>query len=210
MVALWTGLTLGFVVGAQVGPIWLLCVRSVLRTRLSVGLAIGAGAAVVDCLYAMLGLIGVSPLLRVDALRVGLGLVGAAVVVGLGARTLWSAWRVRQGLELDGEVVDPRRAFVTSLTATLSNPLTIAYWASIFAATNTGTGSASSGLGAAGLFVAGIAIGTFSWFTILSSAVSLLRARIGPRLMRTVDVLAGIGLIGFGGRLGWRGLTADR
>lgn len=40
--ALTTGLGLGFLVAAQVGPVWLLCVRSVLRGRVAAGLAIGA------------------------------------------------------------------------------------------------------------------------------------------------------------------------
>jgi len=43
--ALVTGLSLGFLVGAQVGPIWLLCARSSLRHGAPSGLAIGLGAA---------------------------------------------------------------------------------------------------------------------------------------------------------------------
>ena len=48
------GLGLGFLVGAQVGPIWLLCARSSLRHGARVGLGIGAGAAIVDLLYAVI------------------------------------------------------------------------------------------------------------------------------------------------------------
>jgi hypothetical protein len=50
-----TGFGLGFFVAAQVGPIWLLCVRSVLRGRLLTGLGIGLGAALIDVTYAALG-----------------------------------------------------------------------------------------------------------------------------------------------------------
>ena len=35
MPALLTGLSLGFLVGAQVGPIWLLCARTSLRLAIS-------------------------------------------------------------------------------------------------------------------------------------------------------------------------------
>ena len=42
------GVGLGFVVAAQVGPIWVFCARSVLRGGAAVGIAIGAGAAVID------------------------------------------------------------------------------------------------------------------------------------------------------------------
>src|SRR5207253_1049064 len=73
--ALAAGLGLGFFVGAQVGPIWLLCARSTLRLGFRVGAAIGAGAAVVDLLYAAFGVAGASRLLDVDPLRITLGVL---------------------------------------------------------------------------------------------------------------------------------------
>src|SRR3954449_4326698 len=83
-VALVTGLGLGLFVAAQVGPIWLLCARSSLRYGVRSGLAIGAGAALVDFVYAVLGVLGAAQLIRITAVRVGLGLVGAAFLVCLG------------------------------------------------------------------------------------------------------------------------------
>jgi len=91
--ALAAGFGLGFVVAAQIGPISLLCIRSVLRGRFAVGVAIGAGAAVIDTVYAALGVAGASRLLEVDPLRVALGLIGAAVLALIGLRTLASAFR---------------------------------------------------------------------------------------------------------------------
>src|SRR5437763_1299187 len=123
--ALAAGLGLGILTAAQVGPIWLLCLRSTLRGGFRVGVAIGAGAAVVDMVYAALGVAGASRLLEIDPLRVALGVAGAVVLALLGLRTLWSAFRIRLGGETAEEVASPRRAFLTSLGATASNPLTI-------------------------------------------------------------------------------------
>ena len=64
--ALAAGLGLGFLTAAQVGPIWLLCLRSTLRGGFRVGVAIGAGAAIVDMVYAALGVAGASRLLAID------------------------------------------------------------------------------------------------------------------------------------------------
>ena len=128
------GLGLGFLTAAQVGPIWLLCLRSTLRGGFRVGVAIGAGAAVIDMVYAGLGVAGASRLLEIDPLRVTLGVTGAVVLALVGLRTLWSAFRIRLGGEADEEVASPRRAFVTSLGATASNAMTIAAWAAIFSA----------------------------------------------------------------------------
>ena len=68
-----TGFALGALVAAEVGPISLLCVRSVLRGSWSVGIGIGAGAAVADTLYAALGAAGVTALFEQDAPRLALG-----------------------------------------------------------------------------------------------------------------------------------------
>ena len=132
--SLTVGFGLGFLVALQLGPMSLFLIRSTLRGGWAVGLAIGAGIAVVDLLYAAAGAAGAAPLLTIGPLRVILGLVGATVLVALGIRTLHSALRVRQGLEVAEEIADPRRAFLTSLGGTASNPLTIASWAAVFAA----------------------------------------------------------------------------
>jgi putative LysE/RhtB family amino acid efflux pump len=91
------GFGLGLFVAAQLGPLSLLLIRSTLRSGVAVGLAIGAGIAVIDTLYACAGAAGAAPLLSIDPLRLALGVIGAGVLVGLGAHTLWSAFRVRMG-----------------------------------------------------------------------------------------------------------------
>jgi threonine/homoserine/homoserine lactone efflux protein len=199
------GFGLGFFVGAQPGPVSLLCIRSVLRGALASGIAIGAGAALIDLLYAGLGLAGAASLLEAEALRVAFGIIGALVLGVIGVRTLWAAFRVRLGGESEEEVASPRRAFATAVAATASNPLTIATWAAIFtAASAAALGDAATSAGGAALMLGGVALGTLTAFTALSVLVALVRQRFGPRLLVTVDVVAGSGLVGFAGLLGWR------
>ena len=144
MHAFTVGFGLGFFVALQLGPISLYLIRSTLRGGLAVGLAIACAVAVIDLLYAALGAAGAAPLLAIGPLEIVLGLLGAAVLVFLGVRTLWSAFRIRLGTD-EGEVLTPRRAFVTSLTATASNPLTIASWAAIFSAASAAGAADSAG-----------------------------------------------------------------
>jgi threonine/homoserine/homoserine lactone efflux protein len=203
--SLLVGFGLGFFVGAQPGPVALLCVRSVLRGAALSGIAIGAGAAVVDLLYAALGLAGAASLLEIDALRIALGVIGALVLAAIGSRTLWAAFRVRLGGEAPAEVARPGRAFATAVAATASNPLTIATWAAIFAAASTASlGAAAGSPAGAALLLGGVALGTLTAFSALTALVTLVRSRFGPRLLATVDVVAGAGLLGFAGLLGWR------
>ncbi len=197
-----TGFVLGLVVAAQVGPISLLCIRSVLRGRFAVGVAIGAGAAAIDALYAALGAAGASALLQIDPVRLALGIAGACVLAAIGLRTLYSAFRVRLGGESNEEVASPWRAFLTSLGATASNPLTIASWAAAFSAASTAA-LAGSGSTAVALVV-GVGTGTLTWFTFLSGTIAVVRPRVGPRLVAGVDAVSGAAILVFAGLLGWR------
>ena len=197
------GFGLGFFVALQLGPLSLYLIRSTLRNGWEVGLAIAAGIAAIDLAYAALGAAGAAPLLGIGPLDVILGLLGAAVLVLLGARTLWSAFRIRLGE--GAEPVSPRRGFLTALSATASNPLTIASWAAIF--------SAASAAGAAGsvpsavLLIVGVGLGSLTWDVTLASGTALVGQAAGERLLRVVDLVAGIGLICFGAALAYSVLS---
>ena len=207
-VALLTGLGLGVFVAAQVGPIWLLCARSSLRYGAMSGLGIGAGAALVDFSYAVLGVLGAAQLVRITPVRLALGLVGAAFLCWLGARTLWQAARIRAGAESDGEVLAPRAAFRTSLVATASNPMTIASWAAIFSAAS--VGHVADTTPRAALLLVGIGVGSFAWFAVLAALTGrVLRRRVSPRALAVADVVSGSGIAGFGLLLGWRTIRSN-
>jgi putative LysE/RhtB family amino acid efflux pump len=197
------GFGLGFFVALQLGPLSLYLIRSTLRNGWEVGLAIAAGIAVIDLAYAALGAAGAAPLLAIGNLDVILGLLGASVLVLLGARTLWSAFRIRLGEA--AEAVSPKRGFLTALSATASNPMTIASWAAIF--------SAASASGAAGsvpnavLLIAGVGVGSLTWDLALASGTALAGRAAGDRLLRVVDLVAGVGLICFGAILAFSVLS---
>jgi putative LysE/RhtB family amino acid efflux pump len=201
--ALLIGFGLGASVAAQLGPLSLLIIRSTLRQGLPIGLALGAGVAVIDTAYAAAGAAGAAGVLRIEPLRLAAGIAGAAVLIYLGLKTLWSAFRIRLGGETGEELATPRRAFVVALGATASNPLTIASWAAVFAAAST----AGAAHGAAVLtLLAGVGLGSLSWMSLLTGGVTLARRFVGDRLLRTVDGLAGAGLLCFGGLLAFRTL----
>jgi putative LysE/RhtB family amino acid efflux pump len=197
------GFGLGFFVALQLGPMSLFLIRSTLRSGFATGLAVGLGIASIDAAYSALGAAGAAPLLSIDLLRTMLGIAGAVTLAVLGVRTLLAAVRVRAGTEQRTSRTTPRRAFLTSLAGTASNPSTIASWAAIFAAASTGAGAAAVPL------VLGVALGSLTWVTVLAVAVASVRRAAGPRAIRTADLVAGAGLLGFAGVLGFRAAHPD-
>jgi putative LysE/RhtB family amino acid efflux pump len=202
--ALAVGFGLGFAVAAQVGPVTLLTVRSVIRGGLWIGLAMALGVAVVDALYAAAGAAGAGAALELDALRLGMGVLGVVALAAIGARTLWSAFRVRMGGESHEEVTTPGRALRTALAATASNPLTIVSWAAIFAAASTAELAASAS--GTALMVGGVLAGSFAWMAVLAGGLTLVRRRFSDRGLRILDAASGTGILVFAGLLGWRTL----
>ncbi len=202
-----TGLLLGGLVAAQVGPMTLLCVRTVLRGGVAEGFALGAGVAAVDFGYACLGVAGAAQLLRFSPLRVVLGLVGALVLVYFGLRTLTTAWRIRIGAETPEEMGSPARALRVGLVATASNPLTIVSWAAAFSAASTVQQLTTTG--SAAVLVVGVGIGSLGWHAVLVGGLGLFRRRVGDRALALVDLVSGAGLLGFGGMLGFRAVRGE-
>jgi putative LysE/RhtB family amino acid efflux pump len=204
--ALLTGLGIGLLVALQVGPIFLLCARTSARFGFRPGAAIGVGAASIDFGYAVLGALGASVLLAAAPLRLALGLAGAGVLVWMGLRTLYDAWRVRLGGESDLEVMRPGAAYRTGLVATASNPLTILTWAAVFSGAAV-SDVASSPSGAAA-FVVGTTLGSLLLHLALAGAMSALGARLSGGALRAVDVISGVGLVLFGAVLAGRTVSS--
>src|SRR4051795_1608901 len=103
MSSLLVGYGLGLFVAAQIGPISLLIVRSVVRGNFRIGLAMAAAVALVDLGYAALGLAGVARVLeRTEGFQVVLGFAGAAVLIALGLRAMWIGFRARFGVGTGG------------------------------------------------------------------------------------------------------------
>jgi putative LysE/RhtB family amino acid efflux pump len=201
MSSLVVGFGLGLFVAAQIGPVSLLIVRSVVRGDFWIGMAMSAAVALVDLGYAGLGLAGVGSVLEnTGSVRVAFGVVGAAILVAIGLRAIRIGFRARFGLETEEEVGTPRRAFFTALAATAFNPLTITLWTVAAPAAVSG-GRSSTGTAA---LLVGVGAGTLTWYTGFSGAVAIARRRLGPSLLATVDVAAGAGLVAFGGLMALR------
>lgn len=153
----------------------------------------------VDTLYATLGVAGAAQVLRVEPLKIAFGLLGAGVLVYLGGKSIWSAFRVRAGMESGSDVSSPLATFRTAWMATASNPMTIASWAAIFTAAST-----AKVAGSPIPLIMGVGLGSFAWFFVLSALTSVVRRRVPERGLQAVDVISGAGLVGFGALLGVR------
>ena len=84
--ALASGIGFGFLIAAQVGPIWILALRTGIRSGFLASFGIGSGAAVIDTIYCILGALGAAAILATPSSQRFVSITGSIVIGYLGVR----------------------------------------------------------------------------------------------------------------------------
>lgn len=189
------GLIIGFAIAAPVGPIGVLCIRRTLAEGRLAGLLSGLGAATADAVYGSIAGFGLTVIAGLlISQQMWFSLIGGAFLCYLGVKNFLAR-------PTPAEIITPQSthlagAYASTFFLTLTNPATILSFTAIFA----GLGMASTArnyLSAISL-VLGVFLGSALWWLILSSGVSLFRAKFTPMRLRWVNKLAGVIIGGFG------------
>jgi len=188
------GLVLGVAMAAPVGPMSLLCMRRTLAGGFPAGFVSGLGVASADAVYGAIAAFG---LVAVTDVLVGqqpwLRLVGGAFIAYLGLKTL----RARPTEAAPGVGSGRLAGLYASIFAlTMTNPATIVMFMALFA--GLGLGAGAGGLATPLAMVVGVFAGSALWWLLLTGGVALARGRLSERLVRAVNVVSGVALVGFG------------
>ncbi|HEY0752746.1 MAG TPA: LysE family transporter [Ktedonobacteraceae bacterium] len=188
------GLLIGFSIAAVIGPIGMLCIQRSLQRGFVPGLVTGMGAATADGIYGGVAAFGLTV---VSTFLVGqqtwIRLVGGLFLLYLGSRVFLTR-PAQQAARAGGSSL--LGLYASTLLLTLTNPLTILSFATIFAGIGVGLGGHNS-LTAA-LVTLGVFLGSTCWWLVLSAGASLLRERLTARWLLWINRLAGIALLIFG------------
>jgi threonine/homoserine/homoserine lactone efflux protein len=188
------GIVIGFSIAAPVGPIGVLCIRRTLAEGRAIGLVSGLGAATADALYgcvAGFGLTFISDLLIRQ--KMWLSLVGGAFLIYLGIKTMLSRPAQQAALIKTSSFAG---AYGSTLLLTLTNPMTILFFAGVMA--GLGVGSAARDYVSAVVLVLGVLVGSALWWLTLSTGVSLLRSQFDVRALAWVNRVSGVIITVFG------------
>ena len=188
------GFLIGISIAAPVGPIGVLCIRRTLAEGRLVGLVTGLGAATADAVYGAIAAFGLAILIGfLIEQQIWLRLIGGLFLCYLGVKTFISI-PAEKAAEVSGGGL--MRAYLSTFFLTLTNPLTILSFAAIFAGLITPTGRSDLFTGIS--LVAGVFIGSATWWLLLSWLVSLFRTRFDRKAMIWVNRLSGIVIFAFG------------
>jgi threonine/homoserine/homoserine lactone efflux protein len=193
------GLAIGFAVAFALGPIGLLVIRRTLDRGWAYGFLSGIGVATADATYGAVAAFGLTAITEV---LVGadrwLGIAGGVVLLVMAARALraiLAADAATPVARADTAGLDhPLAGWASMVALTLTNPTTILSFAALFASIGAGTG----GVTGAAAVVAGVFLGSVAWWAILTGTVAALRARLTPRVVRGLNVVAAVMIAAFG------------
>lgn len=189
------GFVLGFAIAASPGPIFFLCLRRTFLRGFRVGAVSGLGVATADAFYAAVAVFGIAAVAGVLAGGARwLGLAGGAALILLGARAV-----IERPADPGGQAPISGRglawAYASTLGLTITNPATIISFVALAAALGSGL---RGGFAPPAVVVAGVAIGSATWWCLLAGAGSALRTRVTPAITRAIGIVSGLAIAALG------------
>lgn len=184
------GLMLGFAYVAPIGMQNMYVIQSAIRLPRFKALQVALATIVFDILLAFACFFGVGVLLEqspiLQLLIVG---IGSVIVLYIGVSLIRSTPQVKDEVELSESML---RILWTCFAVTWLNPQAIID-GSFFIGSMNATLADNEGL----IFILGVAVASFLWFTTLSTVVSTFKAWMNTKVLKIINVVCGVIILGF-------------
>jgi threonine/homoserine/homoserine lactone efflux protein len=190
------GLITGLLLQLAIGPVFFYILNLSLQRSLVDGLLAVAAATIVDYFYISLAILGVGSLVEKPKTKLLLGILSSIVLILFGMMMIISALQTSQvNLINPGDESTHLSSFTGTFILTISSPLTIVFWTSLFAAKGIEKGYQRNEL-----VIFGIAAGAAT-IIFLGTAVSLfsiIKTSIPLTLLKVLNMGVGVLLILYG------------
>jgi threonine/homoserine/homoserine lactone efflux protein len=202
LVLISSGIIIGLVVAAPIGPVNLICIRRTLAYGTVNGFFSGLGAALGDGVFAIVTAFGLTAISQlIEGYSTALRLVGGLMLLGFGIHIVNSDVSVlgdAQGANnRDDGSSSLVRTIASTFALTITNPATLFGFAALFAGLGSLAGGEATFLDAT-LTVIGVMAGSTLWWFTVTTIVGIFHARIDSRVMANINRVFGIVVTGFG------------
>lgn len=184
---------IGLTASIPLGPLGIMCIQKALSKGRWSGFAVGLGSSAADTLYASIALFSVTFISEfLERNRNWVMLIGGVIVLGIGLQIalknpIKDLRRPHAGSIRSRHAQDVLRGFLMTVT----NPGALVLMLGLFAFFGLDLGSGYTHT-AVLIVLAGIFLGTASWWFFLSSGISLFRKRFRLRQLIVINRVSGI------------------
>jgi threonine/homoserine/homoserine lactone efflux protein len=197
-----SGIVIGLVVAAPIGPVNLICIRRTFAYGPLNGFLSGLGAALGDGVFAVVTAFGITAISQlIEGYFTPLRLIGGLMLLGFGVHIFnadVSVLRDAEGAPVrDDGASTLLRTMASTFALTLANPATLIGFTALFAGLGTLASGSASFVDAA-LTVLGVLAGSSIWWFTLTTIVGIFHRHIDTGVMRAINHVFGIAVTGFG------------
>jgi threonine/homoserine/homoserine lactone efflux protein len=197
-----TGIVIGLIVAAPIGPVNLICIRRTLAYGNVNGFFSGLGAALGDGIFAIVTAFGLTAVSQwIEGYSTPLTLIGGLMLLGFGVHIFRSDVSLLRDAETDTQRESGNSSLVRTIASTfaltMTNPATLFGFTALF----TGLGSLAGGRATfidAALMVLGVLTGSTIWWFMLTTFVGIFHRHIDTGVMRNINHVFGVLVTGFG------------
>lgn len=190
------GFLTGLILQIAIGPVFFFILNISLQRTIIDGLVAVTAVTIVDYLFITLAVLGVGKLLETPKIKSGLGIASSIVLVLFGMIMIVS---IKQANPISNPhfVVEANymASFLSTFLLTISSPLTIVFWTSLFATKAIERGYAQNQLIFFGL-AAGLATLVFLGASV--TLLSVIRASIPLMFLKICNIAVGSLLVFYG------------
>ncbi|WP_379160901.1 LysE family transporter [Paenibacillus sp. sgz5001063] len=187
---------LGLSLSAPIGPINAAQLDKGIRGGFMHAWFVGLGAISADIIYMLLVYFGVIHLLDAPFVKAFLWLFGFFVLVYTGVESIKNAGIIEAN-EMRSSEASLSKSFLAGFLMSLFNPLSILFWLGIYGSILAKAASEYP-MQQLLMYSSAIVLGILLWDVSMAAASSVFRKLLTTRVLKSISVLSGLSLVGFG------------
>jgi threonine/homoserine/homoserine lactone efflux protein len=194
MKTLINGLLTGLILQLAIGPIFFFVLSLAAEYDLFVAISGVMGVVLADYIYIALSIFGIAKLIDHPRVKKTFGIISATVIIAFGIYLLWNAFQGASGSAVSDERT-MAGAFATCFFLTISSPLTLFFWSSVFTAK---TIEKNYGKKDITIFGIGAGLSTLIFMGAMVTIISTLNAPLDEGLIASLNIIVAAVIIGYG------------
>ena len=195
---------LGLSLAAPIGPVNSARIDKGIKNGFWHAWIVGAGSMIADGCFMLLVYLGLNQFLTVPIIQVFLWLFGAFILLYTGFESILKMDKA--ALSYDRSKDSLLYCFLVGFIMSITSPLSILFWLGIYGSVLAQTAQ-TQGTGSLLIYSIMIFIGLTIWDLFMAGLTSVFRKFLNTKMLKTISVVSGLSLLGFGLYINQKGIT---